>query len=551
MERKRPISVGTWEARAGRATDLRADLARRVAERVRRLAAASGLLGLILSASAGAAEFFVSATTGSNTAPGSMTQPWATLQYAADAVGPGDRVTVLPGSYVGFYLGTSGSAASPIEFVAQPGALINQRNGFTPDGINLEGASYIVIDGFAVTAMPRAGVRTVEAEHVTIRNVHAYNNNTWGIFTGFVDDLLIENNETSGSITQHGIYVSNSGDRPVLRGNYAWGNHGAGIQLNADLSSGGDGTITGALLTGNRIAGNAAMINGGAFGGGSGINLDGVVDSRIENNLLYDNHASGISLFAEDGATGSTGNVVINNTIYQPAVSRWALNIQNGSTGNTVRNNIIVTDHPSKGALDISPDSLPGLASDYNVVTSRFTTDDSGTIMTLAQWQAATAAAGAPQDAHSLEALGGAGALFVNPASGDFHLKPGALAIDAGTSLGAPVVDFFGVSRPQGPGFDVGAVESLASSPNFTADFNSDARVDAVDKTVWSGGFGTAAGATRAQGDADADQDVDGRDFLLWQQQRGAGATGAASVPEPATWMLAALCAIAFWRRRS
>src|SRR5690606_38619814 len=106
------------------------------------------------------------------------------------------------------------------------------------------------------TGMPRAGVRSVGsvgnfAKFVTIRNVHAYDNGKWGIFTGFVDDLFIENNETSGSAIEHGIYVSNSGDRPTIRGNVSWGNRANGIHMNGDASLGGDGIISGALVSGN------------------------------------------------------------------------------------------------------------------------------------------------------------------------------------------------------------------------------------------------------------------------------------------------------------
>src|SRR5690349_5110339 len=95
-----------------------------------------------------AAQYFVS-TTGSDTAAGTSDAPWRTLQRAANIVGPGDKVTVRQGNYTGFYLDTSGTAAAPIEFFAEPGVLINQRNATTPDGINLEGASYVVIDGFS------------------------------------------------------------------------------------------------------------------------------------------------------------------------------------------------------------------------------------------------------------------------------------------------------------------------------------------------------------------------------------------------------------------
>ena len=315
--------------------------------------------------------------------------PWRTLQKAANVVGPGDHVTVLPGNYTGFNLTKSGTAANPIEFFAQPGVLINQRNPVTNDGINLENASYVVIDGFSVTGMGRAGVRSVGAdeddfaEHVTIRNVTASNNGVWGIFTGFVDDLLIENNKTSGSIDEHGIYVSNSGDRPIIRNNESWNNTRAGIHMNGDASLGGDGIISGALVSGN-------IIHDNGTGGGSGINMDGVQDSRIENNLVYNNHASGISLYQIDGGGGASGNVVINNTVHQASNGRWALNIQDESINNTVLNNILISDHSFRGALDISPDALDGFQSDYNIVISRFTTDGGDSVLNLSQWQALT-----------------------------------------------------------------------------------------------------------------------------------------------------------------
>ena len=115
---------------------------------------------------------------------------------------------------------------------------------------------------------------------------------------------------------------------------------------------GGDGIISGALVEGNVIYDNG-------LGGGSGINADGVQNSIIRNNLIYDTHASGISLYRIDGGGGSSGNLVVNNTVLVAADGRWALNIQSGSTGNTVRNNILYTATPS-AALDISGDSLPG-----------------------------------------------------------------------------------------------------------------------------------------------------------------------------------------------
>jgi len=42
---------------------------------------------------------------------------------------------------------------------------------------------------------------------------------------------------------------------------------------------------------------------------------------------------------------------------------------------------------------------------------------------------------------------------------GNYSITPGSPAVDSGTATGAPNTDFFGNSRPQGAGFDIGAVE--------------------------------------------------------------------------------------------
>jgi hypothetical protein len=370
-----------------------------------------------------AADYFVDPL-GSDMAAGGALAPWQTLQHAANVVGPGDRVTVRAGSYAGFQLETSGAPAAPIEFFAEPGVFITEAVPVRGDGINLEGASHVIIDGFSISNMPRSGVRSVGfpsqfAEFVTIRNVVAADNGVWGIFTGHVNDLLIEDNFTSGSLDEHGIYVSNSGDRPIIQDNIIWGNHGSGIHMNGDLSQGGDGVISNALVSGNVIVDNGST--------GSGINMDGVRNSLIQNNLVYDNHSSGISLYQIDAGEPASDNLIVNNTIHIADDGRWALNIQDGSAGNKAFNNILISDHASRGAIDVCDACRPGFVSDYNVVISRFTTDGGDSVLSLGQWQAATG-----NDTHSLVAT--AAALFADPADGDYHLRFASPARDAGTA---------------------------------------------------------------------------------------------------------------------
>lgn len=102
-------------------------------------------------------------------------------------------------------------------------------------------------------------------------------------------------------------------------------------------------------------------------------------------------------------------------------------------------------------------------------------------------------------------------------------------------------------------------------TPALAEDFNSDGTVDAADLATWTAAFGSQA-AQRYEGDADGDHDVDGVDFLRWQQLAGASTllpgvdviaadTGSArNVPELASCAMAAIGLVGFIstrRRRS
>ena len=424
-----------------------------MARAFRILAAAVLAIGLV-SGPAGAAPlrtFYVDPT-GNDSAAGSITQPWRTLQKAANTVRAGDLVIVRAGHYAGLYLTTSGTATDPITFHGEPGAIVDTQNPTTQDGINLEGASYVIIEGFTVTGVPRAGIRSVVNHHVIIRNNTGDLNGRWGILTGFSDDILIENNVMSRSQAEHGIYVSNSGDRPVIRRNVVFGNRANGIHMNGDVSQGGDGIISGALVEDNTISDNG-------LGGGSGINCDGVQSSVFRNNLLYNNHASGISLYQIDAAQPARDNQVLNNTIVMANDARWAINIQNASTGNVLRNNILFNQQSFRGSVAISADSLSGFVSDTNVVMDRFSVDGGDTRIGLAAWRAATG-----QDQSSIIAT--PAALFVNFAGNDYHLSATSPARDAGVTLATVPDDLEGAPRPQGPASDIGAYEfPVAAGP--------------------------------------------------------------------------------------
>ena len=360
-----------------------------------------------------ASETYYVSQSGNDADAGTIRRPWSTLQHAADRVMPSDTVIVLSGVYAGFNVFRSGTPGHPITFSARPGVLVNiAAAGTHRSRINLENASYVVIEGFEIVGTnnqtnSKEGIRIIgpqdgSAGHITIRRNHIHHNGDRNILTGFVSHLVIEDNIAHHAAEEHGIYVSNSADTHVIRGNLVYANARSGIQINADLSEGGDGVVTDAVIEGNVIYGNGdgGIVDYGngpvvASGGGSAINLDGVQRSIIRNNLLYDNHASGISLYRIDGGEPSHDNLVVDNIIINADNARWALNIQDGSSRNTVRDNMLFSRNPLSGAIRIDSPSLVGFDSDDNVVENYFAIDE--VAVDVWQWRSRTGA-----DEHSV-----------------------------------------------------------------------------------------------------------------------------------------------------
>jgi hypothetical protein len=407
-------------------------------------------IALSLNFSAKATNYFVSNSGDDTNNTGlTTTSTFLTLQHAADQVAAGDTVFVADGIYAGFDLRSpSGTSANPIVFKAQgTTVLINQSGPIRNDGINIEGPDYIVIDGFIVNDMPGNGngIRLVLSDFCVVRNTFCDNNAERGIFTGFTDDVLIEHNVCTNSIDEHGIYVSNSSDRPIIRYNECYGNNGAGIHMNGDLSTGGDGIISAAKVYGNILHDN---------GGAAGINMDGLQSPIVYNNLIYNNHSSqGIAIFQGDGAIVTNGAKIFNNTIIVPSDGRWGILVANGGNVNTeIYNNIIINNHAWRGCIAV--ENTTQLTCDFNVLNNKMSNIGDGSTITLAAWQALGF------DANSI-LVTGMGSLFVNAATNDYQLLSAAVAIDAGTSLVSNVVvdDLNRLPRPNNLVYDIGAYE--------------------------------------------------------------------------------------------
>lgn len=364
------------------------------AEKANRVLILAALLICLSACAAWAAEWHV-ATGGRDSNPGSQSSPWATLQYAVERAQPGDVILVHQGSYAGCRITSSGQEdawitlqAAPEEkvIIDRPGPKNKHRSNLEIETWDGDGrVSYWIIQGFEVAYGPWAGIDIRGQEdsfnhHLNVMRNEVHHSGRTGIFVAFSDDLRAEGNQSHHN-GEHGIYISNSSDRPTILDNTCRDNYACGIHMNGDASMGGDGIISGALVQGNTVYGNGR-------GGGAGINMDGVVESRVLANTIFDNQAGGITLYAIDAAQASRDVHLENNTVRMPKGSRWAVNITNDTCRNiTMLNNTFFHADPGKGAVRIPTPGLSGLQSDHNRVTDRFSINGGGSIISLRLWQ--------------------------------------------------------------------------------------------------------------------------------------------------------------------
>lgn len=394
---------------------------------------------------------------------GSEEQPWQTLQHAANRVRAGDTVYVQDGSYAPFHITRSGKPQQRIAFVAKGhDVVVNGAESFDNRlaAVSIL-ASYITLEGFTVQvgASTRSrksrGIRVSGVPNKHVHDVHIRSNQVgnagWvGITTSYAENVVIEKNRIWGSKDQHGIYVANSADNPVIRDNVSFDNRQAGIQINADPELPGDGIISGAVVSGNILYRNGT-------GGSAALNLASIRNSRIYNNLIYNNFSQGMASWDDEAGTkyGCKNNLYMHNTIVMPPGARHTVSFRHGSTGNVLKNNILF--HlGGNDSISVDKSSLPGMESDHNLVTTLEIA--SGGLLSMDWWRDTTGL-----DKNSM--VGDPEQTFSDLSKDDYTLRQGSLAIDKGADLSFAVThDIIGVPRPQGSAYDMGAYEYPAPS---------------------------------------------------------------------------------------
>ncbi len=422
--------------------------------------------------SAATHTYYVS-NAGNDTASGTLSSPWKTIQKAADTAAAGDIVYVRGGTYhERVKVKNSGTATDYITFAAYPEETptIDGTGLSFNDGLfNMNAQSYITIDGFSFTNSPSEGIYVRPgSDHINIRNNNfksVFGSSPIGVgWDGPNNYILIENNEIdrtippscTGEFDCWAEMISISGaNEVVVRNNHIYRNErGEGIDFK-------DGTDNGQIY-GNIVENtNSCSIYLDARGVVSNIDIhDNIVHvpthsafslateeiypdtnrnpgSEIRNVNIYNNIVYDSLYGVRIGCYGASGGIidgvnVINNVFYKTANDVGSADSKVSVSNVVFRNNIF-----NKSEMYLQKGV--GATFDHNMFDMVCIGSD--------------CVLGDPQ--------------FVNPASHDFHLKGISTAIDRGSSIGAPSVDFNGNARPQGAGYDIGAYEYTAASPTY------------------------------------------------------------------------------------
>ena len=438
-----------------------------------------------------AAEYYVSTTGNDTTGTGSTGSPYRTIQHVLDnVVVSGDVIILRAGTYnenirirrasitiqsmtgewaviqsvindedkgtaVKFDVDSDGSRLQRVEVIGGYwyGIKFNTEWGWVEPNEG-SGACNIIIEDCKIHDTGQACIKvTPGCDDITIRRCEIYNSgrrspDSAEAIDNVNGDRMLVQQCYIHDITATGLYAKGGANGTVIERCLVKNCGGAGILLgfdtspeffdtavNPDYYENIDGTIRNCIVDNTQY---------------SGIGMYAAKNAKIYNNTLVD--------VAQEGHSGLYFGLTFQDWGPEPG--------RPPSVNPVIRNNIVVQSRSSNSTiLEIRhADELGGLSglsgmptmsnNRYYVVSgtslfedNRPTYEFSGDI---AQWQS--------------HISGGTGSTegnpeIVNPTNDDFHLSSTSACIDTGTSNEAPSTDYDGVTRPQGTGYDVGALE--------------------------------------------------------------------------------------------
>ncbi len=437
------------------------------------LAAIALLILSIISPDAFGKTYYV-AKTGNDANPGSASQPWRTIQKAANTLVAGDTVLVRAGTYAEQVIPVrSGTAGNPIVYMSYPGDVVTIDGNSVSlqqwEGLfEIDGKGYITVSGLRIINVGpngnNTGIQVENSNHIIIKNNYTNNTASSGIIAWSSTDILVDNNEVvhacskgAASINEcisvgetsnfeisnnyvhdgntyrgEGIVVKDGSSNGTVHGNTVHTVPFVGIYVDAWDKYTHDFKIY------NNIVHDVFLGDGISIGSEQGGLLKNIY---VYNNISYHNEFLGISIHKCCVNTHTLNTIhIVNNTVYNNGWKDWGggITLDNKQAQSVlIRNNISSRNLSFQVALEEFTQNA--VTVDYNLIDGF---------------------RNYPEEVYGDHSVSG-DPQFVNAAGADFHLQNNSPAIDSGTGTNAPNDDFDGVSRPQNGAWDIGAFEYL------------------------------------------------------------------------------------------
>lgn len=422
-------------------------------------------------------NYYVSTTGNDNNTGTTIPQAWLTIQKAANELQAGDTVFIKSGTYPEIVIpANSGTASNFITYTNYPGdtpildgtSFASTYLQFYDRGIfDIKDKYYINVNGLTVKnsagggIMCRFGSSNITISNNTVKNCKAtgigvgYNRDNYPLATNiiahnnFIDSCSLQSRESLSfrSVTNFEISNNTVQNTPKEGIDAKSGCSNGHIYKNTVRNAGAVGIYVDAgypdpLYTSSHsiyVYENTVINSIGSFAVAS---EEGCLGENIwfYNNIAYDTSPLSGNGFcvANYGMSGPLKNIyILNNTFY--GKGHRGIYINNLNVSNIfIRNNI--TSQNGISQIDVKSTQIDSVFVAYNLING--TNVDDGNYPVF----------GNPN--------------FVNELMGDFHIAANSPAIDKGIGTDAPLVDFDGVSRPSGSGFDIGAFEYEFASQN-------------------------------------------------------------------------------------
>ena len=321
---------------------------------------------------------YVSPTGGGD---GTTKQTPMDVPSALKAASPDTEVFFVRGAYDGCYqLGAiAGTYEQPIVLYAERdgaalGVVIHCCSTGRAACINLEGSSFVAVDGFELVG-GKMGLRAVgsgeaaisHAKGNAVLNCVSHGQAEEGFFTGVADWFVIERC-AAHDLADHGIYLSNGGDWNVVRQNEIWGCSDSDFQINPDpaqtcvdkgiaVDSPDCDAVAGTPGDGGRGASDFFLVEENFFHDGlaQGSNFTSTRRSIVRNNIfaVYQTHGASFWQETDNPNLGASDNQILHNLFVTKATGRRALQFINGANRNRVENNVFLGIGANMLALEV------------------------------------------------------------------------------------------------------------------------------------------------------------------------------------------------------